>query len=262
MRVRSVGSEGKMNESDLRDRLVRARIDALTEHYQKTYELVLHFWERRNRQFLILVGVLAVAALATIFQHPLLAAAKAYLEEKKIANAELAEALPLAYRVIVTFLLVAAFYLMANLYHRSGVIINYYQYLGLLEQRIRNEFGFGPNDVAFAREGRFYRVTGSRMTRWIGFSYKLVLGSVTLLFFASRIWFDLPSQWPPRVAGPEDVVRWYGWLIGNFFFVIDVVVAIPTLWLFWRYARLSAMRDARVLERFQELHRQASQSSP
>ncbi len=46
---------------------------ALVDHYQKTYELVLHFWERRNRQFLVLMGLLAAAALVTIFQESLFA---------------------------------------------------------------------------------------------------------------------------------------------------------------------------------------------
>ncbi len=162
--------------------------------------------------------------------------------------------LPLAYRVVVTFLLVAVFYLMANLYHRSGVIINYYQYLGVLEGKIRHALGFSPDEIAFSREGRFFDITGSRMTRWIGFSYKLILGSLILLFFVSRIWFDLPTEWfSPRVATPEDVIKWYGWLIGNFFFVIDVLIGAPTLWLFWRYARLKTMSIARVRQKIQQL---------
>jgi len=238
-----------MAEGSGSDTPISVLIVALTEHYQKTFELVLHFWERRNRQFLVLMGLLAVAALATIFQHPLIAGIRAYLAEHKLTDSELVASLPLAYRVLVTFLLVAVFYLMANLYHRSGVIINYYQYLGVLERRIRDELGFSADELAFSREGRFYKITGSRMTRWIGFSYKLILGSLMLLFFVSRVWFDLPTEGPPlRVASPDDVVRWYSWLIGNFFFVIDVLIGIPTLWLFWRYARLSAMTDARVRE--------------
>ena len=235
------------------DDLARVRASALVDHYQKTYELVLHFWERRNQQFLVLMGLLAAAALATIFQHPLVAGIRTYLQEHKLTDSELVASLPLAYRVVVTFLLVAVFYLMANLYHRSGVIINYYQYLGVLERKIRDALGFSPDEIAFSREGRFYRITGSRMTRWIGFSYKLILGSLILLFFVSRIWFDLPTVWLPlRVASPDDVVRWYGWLIGNFFFVIDVLIGVPTLWLFWRYARLSAMSDAQVRQEIQQ----------
>ena len=197
----------------------------------RTYELVLHFWERRNRQFLVLMGLLAAAALVTIFQEPLLAFVLLhYLALQKPTDGELIIAsLPLAYRVVVTFLLVAVFYLMANLYHRSGVIINYYQYLGVLEGKIRHALGFSPDEIAFSREGRFFDITGSRMTRWIGFSYKLILGSLILLFFVSRIWFDLPTEWfSPRVATPEDVIKWYGWLIGNFFFVIDVLIGAPT----------------------------------
>ena len=246
-----------MNEGGIGASLDTTRAAALTEHYQKTFELVLHFWENRNRQFLMLTGLIAATALATIFQRPLLAAMGGYLKGHNLSDPDLVTALPLAYRVVVVFLLVAVFYLMATLYHRSAVIINCYQYLGVLERSIRGELRLGPHDLAFSREGRFYQITGSWTSRWIGFSYKLILGSVTLLLFASRIWFDFPSEWPPRVARPQDVGIWYGWLIGNFFFVMDVIIALPTLFLFWRYTRLKAKPGTQVAEEFERLERQA-----
>ena len=43
--------------------LATLRAAALAEHYQKTMELVTHHWERRSRQFVTLVAVLAGAAL-------------------------------------------------------------------------------------------------------------------------------------------------------------------------------------------------------
>jgi len=136
-----------MNDGSISAGLDTARTVALTQHYQKTFELVLHYWENRNRQFLMLAGLIAATALATIFQHPLLAAIGNYLKGNNLSHPDLVTALPLAYRVVVVFLLVAVFYLMATLYHRSGVIINYYQYLGVLERRIRGELRLGPDEI-------------------------------------------------------------------------------------------------------------------
>ena len=245
-----------MNDGSASVSLATTRISALTEHYQKTFELILHFWENRNRQFLMLTGLIAATALATIFQHPLLAAIEGFLKTNNFLDPDLVTALPLAYRVLVAFLLVAVFYLMATLYHRSGVIINGYQYLAVLERRIRRELYLGADEIAFSRESRFYQITGQRMSNWIGFSYKLILGSVTLLLFASRIWFDLPSEWP-RSFRPQDAALWYGWLFGNFFFLMDVIIALPTLFLFWRYASLEGKPDAQVAEEFERLEHQA-----
>ena len=54
--------------------LATLRAAALVEHYQKTMELITHHWERRSRQFVTLVAVLAGAALVA-FARRLLAPA-------------------------------------------------------------------------------------------------------------------------------------------------------------------------------------------
>ena len=50
-----------------------------------------------------------------------------------------------------------------------------------------------------------------------------------------------------------EAVRWYGWLIGNFLLIVDIMVAIPTLLLFLRYARLSPMAEAEVRKRLAQM---------
>ena len=81
---------------------------------------------------------------------------------------------------------------------------------------------------------------------------RLAVGSVwagvelLVAFFALRIYFDLPGD---AVPGRAEAVRWYGWLVGNFLLIVDIVVAVPTLWLFARYARLSPMSETDVRRR-------------
>jgi hypothetical protein len=49
-------------------------INVLIEHYQKSYEVTYKLWRQRNRIFLILLALIAVAALMTVSPaggHPL-----------------------------------------------------------------------------------------------------------------------------------------------------------------------------------------------
>jgi hypothetical protein len=234
------------------DSLAATRAAALTEHYQRTVDQVSRAWARRNRQFIILIAVLAAAVLVAFSRQlvaPLLEALIVDLVPKLsvAAAGRLRAFLPLASDLLLALLVVAIFYLMASLCHGSGMIINGYLYLGMLEREVRAELKLGKDRIAFTREGPFFEVTGRRLTRLIGFCYKMVLGLLLVAFFALRIYFDLPSEGlPAAVPGRTEAVRWYGWLIGNFLLVIDVIVAIPTLLLFLRYARLSPMTEAHV----------------
>jgi hypothetical protein len=54
------------------DPMTAVRADALAEHYQRTVDLVARAWERRNRQFIVLIAVLAAAVLVA-FSRQLIA---------------------------------------------------------------------------------------------------------------------------------------------------------------------------------------------
>jgi hypothetical protein len=149
--------------------------------------------------------------------------------------------LPQAYSVVVTFLLVAVFYLMANLYHRSSLIVNYYRYLGRLERDLRTELGLGPSTVGFTREGEFYRDTGRSMSTLIRLCYKLVLCSLLALFFTSRMLIDWPNDLAVLMQLPRDHV--VAWVTQNFLFVLDVLLCVLTTILFLAYAFVRAKPD-------------------
>ena len=143
--------------------------------------------------------------------------------------------------MVATFLLVAVFYLMANLYHRSSLIINYYSYLGQIERKLRAELGLGTNRVGFTREGEFYRDTGRRMSSLIRLCYKLVLCALLALFFTSRMLIDLPNDLAVLLQLPRDHV--FAWVTKNFLFVLDVLLCVLTTILFLAYAFVRAKPD-------------------
>jgi hypothetical protein len=216
------------------------RATVLAEHYQKTYELVLHFWERRNRQFVTLAAVLAVAAVGSILQDALIAAARIYLEgllkDAKTDVKVVLQALPQAYSVLITFLLVSSFYLMANLYLQTSLIINYYGYLELLEQDLRNELSLHRDRVAFTREGAYYSTTGQRVSTIVRLFYKLVLFALLVLLFATRMLIDWPEDLAALLWLPSNHVL--PWLGRNYLFVLDVLLCVLTMILFFAYAFL------------------------
>jgi Trk-type K+ transport system membrane component len=227
------------------------RARAMVEHYQKTYELVLRFWEQRNQLFLVLASVVAAAALLTYVQTAALRIAEGALMASLSKDAtqtqeEIRANLPLAFDMLIAFLVVAVFYLMANLYHRSAHIINYYTYLRRLEIEIRDELKFEARTIAFTREGTFYERTGLPKSRLLGLSYKVVLGSLLFAFFFLRIVRDQPD-WS-RLE-PDSVARIADWGQQSFLFLLDIFVAVPTAMMFFGYATLSA-RAAHLREKY------------
>jgi tetrahydromethanopterin S-methyltransferase subunit G len=241
------------------DTLASVRASALAEHYQKTVDLVSRSWDRRNRQFITLIAVLAAAVLVA-FSRQLIAP---FLEALIVGQLpglppsvvdRLRAFLPLASDLLLALLVVSIFYLMASLCHGTGMIINYYVYLSMVEREVRSELQLAKDQIAFTREGPFFEATGRKLTRLIGLCYKMVLGILLVCFFALRIYFDIPNEGVlAPVPGREEAVRWYGWLVGNFLLVIDIVVAVPTLWLFARYARLSPISETDVRRRLAAL---------
>lgn len=235
------------------------RASALVEHYQDTAELVAHHWERRSRQFVILVGVLAGAALVA-FARPLIAPALETLVQKylQLTGAHLArlkDLTPVAGDLLLAFLVVSVFYLTASLVNRTSIITNYYLYMGLLEDEIRRALGIQKGQAAFTREGAFYEIAGSSMTRLVARCYKAVLGSLLLFFFAARLFFDFPHDWRslPSLQLDQEIVLL--WLIKTFLFVVDVLIFVPTLWLFLRFVALRAMSEEQARERLAGLAR-------
>jgi hypothetical protein len=229
--------------------IARTRVEALTTHYQKTHEMALRFWDQRNRLFLILISVLAAAAMLTFAQEMAEKALLNWLQqiggvdgkEKQsdpLALAQQTADLQMAVQMLSALLLVAVFYLMANLYQHSATISRYYGYLARLEKQIRRELGIADGSAGFSRESAINSKSSARMSRVIGYSFKAILLSLLVAFFALRLTRDCAALKcvPTGVRSLADVV---GWGRTNFLFTLDVLVLGLTAIFFWSYARHS-----------------------
>jgi hypothetical protein len=221
------------------------RAVAVVDHYQKTAELIAQHWERRGTQFVTLILVLAGAVLVA-FSRPLIAPAleafvQAYVMLEGDSLARLKGLTPVAGDLLLAFLVVTVFYLTASLVNRTSIIMNYYLYMSLLEEEIRAAFQIPRGQFAFTREGAFYELASSSVSRLIGRCYKAVLGSLLILFFAARLFFDFPRDLPALGLGSDILLQWAS---KSFLFLVDVLIVVPTLWLFFRFAWLGPMQEA------------------
>ena len=125
------------------------------------------------------------------------------------------------YGLIQSILLMVVLYLMLILYHRTTLIIRNYQYLAALEAELREGLGLDPASLSFTREGTFYRRAPHILSKWIAVTYVLMLGVLLAAFLGMRVVTDIDS--------------------GQYAFaIVDVVIAVPTLFYFAAYAHASS----------------------
>jgi len=199
------------------------KVDVLAEHYQKTFELALATWEKRNQTFLLLLGVVGAATLLT-FNVPQAQPLLVDLVMKVLGitdtnrAAELRTSFP--YGLIQSILLMVVMYLMLILYHRTATIQRFYKYMSLLENEIRDSLALPSTAASFTRESSFYQAHKPVLGRFVAASYIGMLGLLLVSFLGLRIVGDITT--------------------GNMWVaVVDVVLAIPTLVFFYGYARSS-----------------------
>jgi hypothetical protein len=203
----------------------------LAEHYQKAHEQTNSFWEKRNRTFLILLGVIGAATLLT-YKVPLAAPLLADLVSKLLGiedaaqRAELRNSFP--YGLLQSILLIV-FYLTVSLYHHTTSIQRGYLYLEKVEDDIRKSLGLPESSVSFTREGSFYWTYRPRFfSSLLGAIYVGILGLLLLAFLGMRIYDDFSSG-------------------QTLFGVVDVLIAAPTLLFFCAYAVSSSWWFRRLL---------------
>jgi flagellar biosynthesis protein FlhB len=227
------------------------RAAAMAEHYQNTMDLVIHHYERRSRQFVTLVAVVAGAALVA-FARPIIAPSieavvRKYVPLEGKALARLQDLTPFAGDLLLAFLVITIFYLTANLVNRSTVIVNYYTYLERVEPEIRRALGISERQLMFSREGTFYAETGADTSKLIAACYRGILGTLLAFFFAARLFFDYPTDVLSLPSLDRGEILTF--VAKVFLFVVDVLVVVPTMILFLKFVRLGTISGAQVRER-------------
>ena len=166
--------------------------ELLVSHYQSTYELTYKLWGQRNRTFLILIAVIAVATLLTFSAKdatPLLVdwIAKLLDIDDKDRIEELNKGFPFA--LLQGILLSVVFFLMVNLFHRALYVLRNYAYLGALEREIRTSLSIN-NGVAFTRESEFYWSERPKLLGTVKWFYVILLGGLLSAFVGGRLVSD------------------------------------------------------------------------
>lgn len=221
----------------------------LAEHYQKTNELTYSLREQRDKIFIFLLLALAVATLFNVDANSsnslLIAGVVKFLEIKDPSFPQALNASPIL-EIIQTILLAIVFYLMGNLYQRTASVLRNYQYLGLMEQEIRNRLGIQDPEISFSREGKYYwrmrkkeiGESPGMLFRWrkrLGALnltknfYVIFLASLLFLSFALRIMSDIQTR---------------NWILG----IIDSLIAVPTVVYLYSYAAVSNEFDMPAAE--------------
>ena len=195
--------------------------ELLVQHYQDTYQLTYQLWQQRNRLFLTLLGVVALASLLTYAPETnsillsWIGKAVGITDHNKLTAG-------IPFALMQAVVLAVVFYLMVNLFHRALYILRNYRYLGALEIEIRKALKLEEADHAFTRESKFYWSDRQWALGTVKYVYVIFLGLLLLAFFGGRLYTDRGN-----------------WLL----VAVDVALAIPTLGYFYAFSYYSIRSD-------------------
>lgn len=199
--------------------------EALTNHYQKTFEVAYEYWKERNKLFVYLV-LISGLGLLLILRVPetdkLLVDMIATLVkiEDPARKLELYSTFP--FELVLSMILVVMFYFMQRLYATNLSVMRNYLYLGALEKEIRESLKLSSASVAFTREGKYYwdrRMVMQNASKWY---YIFVLFVVLIPFIILKLKADLVA---------------FNWVV----ILVDFIVALMTF-LYWLEYAYSAFR--------------------
>src|SRR6266498_1031662 len=194
--------------------------ETLTEHYQKTFELTYEVWKERNGLFVYLVittgmGLLLLLRVPELSSLLVDAVAKFLGITDPVRIAQLYKDFPLDTLLSVIFVIV--FYLMQRLYSTNVSVFRNYQYLGALEDEIRQHLALSEDSISFTREGRFYWKGRSvtqimadlNLGNWILILVDSGIALTTLIYFLeyarSSVLLDVPKvPSTPITSGKPD----------------------------------------------------------
>lgn len=217
---------------------------AITEHYQKTFELTHEMWKERNKLFVYLVLTTGVGLLFLLrvpeFDRLLVETIANILGIKDPERvAQLYTNFP--FDVLLSAILVINFYLMQKLYSTNLSVSRYYLYLGAMEDEIRKTLELPRESVAFTREGKFYwggRTVAQDISKWL---YVIVLTITLLPFSVLKALGDLELK-------------------NIMFTLVDIIVSMMTFIYLFEYARSALQLDVAKLP--QSSSKEDRKSSP
>ena len=199
--------------------------EALTNHYQKTFEVAYDYWRERNKLFVFLVltagiGLMLILRVPTADTLIVDAIAKFLDISDEVHKAELYQTFP--FDILLSGVMVVMFYLMQRLYSTNLSVMRNYLYLGALEKEIRESLKLPATSIAFTREGKYYwdrRMIMQNTSKWY---YIFVLFVILIPFIVLKLKADLVA---------------FNWVV----ILVDFIVSLMTI-LYWAEYSYSAFR--------------------
>ena len=152
----------------------------IAEHYQKTFEFTYDYWKERNKNFLILLGIIGVEILLINrenagLNHIALEIYATYIKRCPVPSESPEAGFP--FNLLISILIVVIFYLIIQIYQKTSYINRSYQYLkdveGEIVQVLKKDNS--SNLTAFTREGNFYKNHKDFFRKTIGIVYASIL---------------------------------------------------------------------------------------
>jgi hypothetical protein len=165
----------------------------ISEHYQKTFELTYKVWEERNTLFVYLVIVTGFGLLL-ILRIPEM---NALLIDTIIKLLDITDPVRITqlqnnfpFDILLSIILLINFYLTQRLYSTNLSVSRGYQYLGLIEQEIKESLSLAEDKVLFTREGKFYWNKRSIIQQISKICYMIILIIILVPFMILKIQQD------------------------------------------------------------------------
>lgn len=210
--------------------------EALTTHYQKTFEVAYEYWKERNKLFVFLVltagiGLMLILRVPTADTLIVDAIAKLLDITDEAHKTELYTVFP--FDILLSGVMVVLFYLMQRLYSTNLSVMRNYMYLGAVEKEIRAHLHLPSDSVSFTREGDFYWGKRTFIQYMSKYYYSVVLFIILIPFIIFKLIADFQSP-SPIIIG------------------VDIAVSVMTTLYWWEYVRSSFNLDKPKLEKPKE----------
>ncbi len=153
------------------------KLEILYDHYKDTYALSRETQTRRNKAFVVLCVLEAIAFLTLINEGSIFDIIRGFI------NKELEQTILLGNTILQTLLWIFIVYIMIRYVQDTLYIERHYSYLKKLEQEISDLFG----RELFTREGKHYKENISIVIKIIEIFYKVFMPVLFLIINTVKI---------------------------------------------------------------------------
>jgi len=203
-----------------------AKLNVLHDHYKDSFSHIREWEKQRDRQFLIVVGIIGALFFEALYPTNLQKALEHASDQTAGINVS---AFPMHALISVTWTLLAVFAL--RYCQALTHIERQYEYLHSLEDKIAPYFSDQKNDRAYRREGRKYLKTRTIFSNWARFFYTFIFPVIIVTATGGFFYIEIMKTGAPL-----------------YHFIYDGLAGF-TVWLSFAYYKRAQWADARSAKR-------------